>query len=241
MKRVLIFFSLLALLGGVVFFFTLDFKEQEEVETGSTELETTEAGSRNIVRTDFNSLENKKTSREEQTERPEVGKAEDNGVKDAEDPNRINSEFELDPQYYPSIGGYLKVDGKDIQALEIFFRKTESFIVSLGFKKVTNSIFQVENSFWNLHRNSDGKSYNVRVGSGPLSGNIVTFTEKREQGAIESTDNEQEQGQEGDSESEDPVDSDDQAQNGYESPNSDQEDPSINEDSNEAMEDSTFE
>ncbi|MEC7183540.1 MAG: hypothetical protein VXW15_12555, partial [Bdellovibrionota bacterium] len=142
MKRVLIFFSLLALLGGVVFFFTLDFKEQEEVATGSTELETTEAGSRNIVRTDFNSLENKKTSREEQTERPEVGKAEDNGVKDAGDPNRINSEFELDPQYYPSVGGYLKVDGKDIQALEIFFRKTESFIVSLGFKKVTNSIFQ---------------------------------------------------------------------------------------------------
>ena len=130
-----------------------------------------------------------------QTKGPEVEKDLDSEVKDIEDDNRINSEFELDPQYYPSIGGYLRSMEMISKLLKSFFRKTESFIISLGFKKVTNSIFQVENSFWNLHRNSDGKSYNVRVGSGPLSGNIVTFTAKREQGDIESTDNEQEQAQ----------------------------------------------
>ena len=35
-------------------------------------------------------------------------------------------------------------------------------------------------TFWNLHRNSDGQSYNLRIGNGPLSGNILTFTEKKE-------------------------------------------------------------
>ena len=244
MKQVFIFFSLLILLGGIVFFFTLEFKEQEEVATVSTELGTTEVGSMNTDKTDLNSSQNKKASRdveEEETKGPEVEKALDSEVKDIEDDKRANSEFELDPQYYPSVGGYLKVDGDDIQALEIFFRETESFIISLGFKKVTNSIFQVENSFWNLHRNSDGKSYNVRVGSGPLSGNIVTFTAKREQGDVESTDDEQVQAQTDSGESKDPIDSDDQTQYGYESPSDDQDDQSTSEDNNEVIEDSTFE
>ncbi|MEE2743602.1 MAG: hypothetical protein VYD54_06805, partial [Bdellovibrionota bacterium] len=89
-------------------------------------------------------------------------------------------EFELSAQYYPSLGGYLKVEGPDIQVLEIFYRETNTFIISLGFTKVINSIFQVEHSFWNLHRGPDGMSYNVRIGNGPLSGNIITFTEKNE-------------------------------------------------------------
>jgi hypothetical protein len=97
-------------------------------------------------------------------------------------------EFELDPQYYPSVGGYLKVEGDDIHVLEIFHRESNSFLISLGFTKVMNSIFQVGESFWNLHKNPDGKSYNIRVGNGPLKGNIITFTPKGEELPISESD-----------------------------------------------------
>ncbi len=100
-------------------------------------------------------------------------------------------EFELSSQYYPSLGGYLKVEGNDIQVLEIFYRETNTFIISLGFTKVINSIFQVEQSFWNLHKGPDGLSYNVRIGNGPLSGNVITFTEKSEKRGEDSVDEEQ--------------------------------------------------
>ena len=207
MKRFLIFLSLIALLGGVIFFLTLDFKEQEEVVTGSIEQEKKDRPG-SSQKDNLNSLQNNSNPSEGQEgQKNERLKADDDHdeteSKEVEGSNRITSEFELDPQYYPSLGGYLKVDGKDIQSLEIFFRETESFIISLSFTKVTNSIFQVENSFWNLHQNSDGKSYNLRIGSGPLSGNIVTFTPKREPGDIDTTPIEEEQDSDEQVESED--------------------------------------
>jgi len=100
-------------------------------------------------------------------------------------------EFELSSQYYPSLGGYLKVEGNDIQILEVFYRETNTFIISLGFTKVINSIFQVEQSFWNLHKGPDGLSYNLRIGNGPLSGNVITFTEKSEKQEEDPVDEEQ--------------------------------------------------
>ena len=227
MKRVLIFFSLIALLVGVIFFFTLDFKEQEEVGIGSAESDTLENPLGSIHKEDLNSSQNKTTLKEKKDQPSvKVDKVENpksTEVKEAEVSNGTVSEFELDPQYYPSLGGYLKVDGKDIQTLEIFFRKTESFIISLSFTKVTNSIFQVENSFWNLHQNSDGKSYNLRIGSGPLSGNIVTFTPKREEGSVDNTIIEQEE------DSEDTADSEEQPPYEDESLNNEQEGSFTNE------------
>ena len=239
MKKVFILFCLITLLGGVIFFFTLDFEGQEEVIRGSNESETTEELGGNTGNTDSNSLKVKKTNIEKEdkeAKETEVEKPKDGEVKGLEDPKRTISEFELDPQYYPSLGGYLKVDGKDIQALEIFFRKTESFVISLSFTKVTNSIFQVENSFWNLHRNSDGKSYNVRVGNGPLSGNIVTFTAKSESDDV---DNEQTEDESLPTDNAEPAD---QTSYDDESQNNDQYEPSSNEGYDDgATENSAFE
>ena len=248
MKRFLIFLSLIVLLGGVIFFLTLDFKEQEEVVTGSIEQEKKDRPG-SSQKDDLNSLQNKSNPSEgkegQKNERLKADNDSDDDEtesKEVEGSNRITSEFELDPQYYPSLGGYLKVDGKDIQSLEIFFRKTESFIISLSFTKVTNSIFQVENSFWNLHQNPDGKSYNLRIGSGPLSGNIVTFTPKREPGDIDATPIEEEQ------DSDEQAESEDQPPYDNEPLNNEQEDLPVNEEenssSNEAYEstgNSTFE
>ena len=56
MKKVFILFCLITLLGGVIFFFTLDFEGQEEVIRGSNESETTEELGGNTGNTDSNSL-----------------------------------------------------------------------------------------------------------------------------------------------------------------------------------------
>ena len=181
-RRTHIFFFII-FLGGIFFFFTIDFKNQSEEVIESIDLDSREVVSKEGNQASSTSSSVKKMDEEKKQENELSAPSEKAGgtkADQSEGQKGDTMEFELDPQYYPSLGGYLKIDGGDIQALENFFRETDSFVVNLSFTKVTNSIFQVENSFWNLHRNPDGLSYNLRVGNGPLSGNILTFTPKEE-------------------------------------------------------------
>jgi len=186
-KKVFFLFVSVLFIGGVIFFFLLEPKVEKEEEMEKIQRNGELENKKKLIKKD-KSLPKKVIKK---TKKKPVIVVEEESSSQKEDdiqgPTHI-FEFELDPQYYPSVGGYLKVEGDNIQVLEIFHRETNSFLISLGFTKVMNSIFQVGESFWNLHKNPEGKSYNVRVGNGPLKGNIITFTPKGEELPISEND-----------------------------------------------------
>jgi hypothetical protein len=179
-KKVFFLFVSFLFVGSVIFFFLLEPKVEKEEDIEKIQRNGKLENKKEPIKKDKSlpkeAIKKIKKKQVLVVEEESSSKKEDN----AQSPVHI-LEFELDPQYYPSVGGYLKVEGDNIQVLEIFHRETNSFLVSLGFTKVMNSIFQVGESFWNLHKNPEGKSYNVRVGNGPLKGNIITFTPKGEE------------------------------------------------------------
>jgi len=181
MKKVFFIFLCILFVSGILVFFLVDPKDNHEEKVEPLPSEVKER----------KTVPAPKVVEKLKIEKKVEEKVESDSQEDVLEKRGHIQEFELSSQYYPSLGGYLKVEGNDIQVLEIFYRETNTFIISLGFTKVINSIFQVEQSFWNLHKGPDGLSYNVRIGNGPLSGNVITFTEKSEKREEDSVDEEQ--------------------------------------------------
>ena len=181
MKKVFFIFLCILFVSGILVFFLVDPKDNHEEKVEPLPSEVKER----------KTVPAPKVVEKLKIEKKVEEKVESDSQEDVLEKRGHIQEFELSSQYYPSLGGYLKVEGNDIQVLEIFYRETNTFIISLGFTKVINSIFQVEQSFWNLHKGPDGLSYNVRIGNGPLSGNVITFTEKSEKQEEDPVDEEQ--------------------------------------------------
>ena len=139
-KKVFFLFVSLLFIGGVIFFFLIDPKIENEEEMEkiqqNVELENKKRPIKEDKRPSEKVIKKIKKKKEIVIEEESPSQKEE----DIQNPAHI-LEFELDPQYYPSVGGYLKVEGDNIQVLEIFHRETNAFLISLGFTKVMNSIF----------------------------------------------------------------------------------------------------
>jgi hypothetical protein len=169
---------LVVLGGGAGFFFLGGEKEEigteEEVAEVFEKVTPTESEPEEPVKREVASV--KKTSKAPTpakivTPPPQV-KEEIEEEKTAE----VSKEYVLDPVVYPTLSGFLEVEGEMIKSLSLSYNEGGGSIVNISDTKIVNSIFMVEGKIWNLH--GGGKSYSVRIGSGPHNNLTVIFTRK---------------------------------------------------------------